>query len=72
MRKDPPVDQNFIYLLYLLEFAHKNQTKVFNNPSSILKTNEKISTNWFPQIIPNSLVSNSKDDLMASSNSKKT
>ena len=64
MRKDPPVDQNFIYLLYLLEFAHKNQTKVFNNPSSILKTNEKISTNWFPQIIPNSLVSNSKDDLM--------
>ena len=64
MRKDPPVDQNFIYLLYLLEFAHKNQTKVFNNPSSILKTNEKISTNWFPQLVPNSLVSNSKDDLM--------
>ena len=64
MRKDPPVDQNFIYLFYLLEFAHNNQSKVFNNPSSILKTNEKISTNWFPQLIPNSLVSNSKDDLM--------
>ena len=64
MRKDPPVDQNYIYLIYLLEFANNNQTKVFNNPSSILETNEKIATIWFPQLVPNTLVSNSKNELM--------
>ena len=64
MRKDPPVDQNFIYLTYLLEFANQNQAKVFNNPSSILKTNEKIATNWFADLIPDTLVSNSKNELM--------
>ncbi len=64
MRKDPPVDQNFIYLTYLLEFANDNQTKVFNNPSSILGTNEKVATNWFPQLVPNTLVSNSKNEHM--------
>ena len=64
MRKDPPVDQNFIYLTYLLEFANQNQAKVFNNPSSVLKTNEKIATNWFADLIPDTLVSNSKNELM--------
>ena len=64
MRKDPPVDQNFIYLTYLLEFAHQNQAKVFNNPSSVLKTNEKIATNWFKDLIPDTLVSNSTNELM--------
>lgn len=64
MRKDPPVDQNFIYLTYLLEFANQNQAKVFNNPSSVLKTNEKIATNWFKDLIPDTLVSNSTNELM--------
>ena len=63
MRKDPPVDQNF-YLTYILEFANQNQAKVFNNPSSVLKTNEKIATNWFKDLIPDTLVSNSTNELM--------
>ena len=64
MRKDPPVDQNFIYLAHLLDFANKNQTRVFNNPSGILETNEKISTNWFPNLIPDTLITNSSNGLL--------
>lgn len=68
MRKDPPVDQNYIYLAYLLDFADKNQTKVFNSPSGILETNEKIATNWFPELIPNTLITNSSNELLEFSN----
>ena len=57
MRKDPPVDENFINALHLLSLAENLGTKVFNNPNSIKQFNEKIFALYFKEFIPNTFVS---------------
>lgn len=56
MRKDPPFDMEYINTTYLLEFAEKQGVLVINKPQSLRDANEKIFTNWFPQCIPASIV----------------
>ena len=57
MRKDPPVDENFINALHLLSLAENQGIKVFNNPNSIKQFNEKIFALYFKEFIPNTFVS---------------
>ena len=57
MRKDPPVDENFINALHLLSLAENQGAKVFNNPNSIKQFNEKIFALYFKGFIPNTFVS---------------
>ena len=42
MRKDPPVDENYINALHLLGLAEKQGAVIFNKPNSIKEFNEKI------------------------------
>ena len=49
MRKDPPVDMEFIYTTFLLQRAAAHGALVVNNPASIRDTNEKLYTAWFSQ-----------------------
>jgi len=49
MRKDPPVDLEFIYTTFLLERAEAHGTLVVNKPASIRNANEKLFTAWFPE-----------------------
>lgn len=57
MRKDPPLDMEFIYTTYLLERAADEGLLVVNDPLSIRNCNEKLYTAWFPQCCAASLVS---------------
>lgn len=57
MRKDPPVDMNYIYATQLLEIAEKQGVKIFNRPASLRDCNEKIFANWFPDCCPPTLIS---------------
>jgi len=56
MRKDPPVDLEYIYTTYLLELAESRGTKVFNRPAALRDANEKLFTAQFPQCCPPTLV----------------
>ncbi|CAL4325173.1 Glutathione synthetase [Buchnera aphidicola (Thelaxes suberi)] len=56
MRKDPPVDLEFIYATYILEFAEKKGVLVINKPKSLRHYNEKIFTCNFNTIIPETLI----------------
>ena len=49
MRKDPPVDMEFIYTTFLLQRAEAHGALVVNNPASIRNANEKLYTTWFSQ-----------------------
>ena len=49
MRKDPPVDMEFIYTTFLLQRAEAHGVLVVNNPASIRGANEKLYTAWFSQ-----------------------
>ncbi len=49
MRKDPPVNMEFIYTTLLLERAEAHGTLVVNKPAAIRNANEKLYTAWFPE-----------------------
>jgi len=56
MRKDPPFDMSYVYTTYLLELAAAEGVLVSNRPSSLRDVNEKLSTAWFPELCPPTLV----------------
>ena len=59
MRKDPPVDQEYIYATHLLEQAERQGVYVINKPQSLRDANEKLFTAWFPQCCADTLVTRS-------------
>ncbi len=65
MRKDPPMNMEYVYATYLLEQAEHAGCLVVNKPRSLRDANEKLYTAWFPQCSPPTLVSRSKGELLA-------
>ena len=63
MRKDPPFDTEYIYATYMLERAETEGVLVVNRPQSLRDANEKLFTAWFPEFIPETLVSRSPGKL---------
>lgn len=57
MRKDPPVDENYLNSLHLLSLAESQGAKIYNSPHALKKYNEKIFALHFPEYIPNTLIS---------------
>ncbi|MDX2164277.1 MAG: glutathione synthase [Gammaproteobacteria bacterium] len=55
MRKDPPVDQEYLYTTIMLDLAVKQCVKVINNPQALRDCNEKLFISWFPQCCPPTL-----------------
>ncbi len=59
MRKDPPIDMEYMYATHLLEIAEKEGVMVVNKPQSLRDVNEKLYTAWFPQCATPTLVTRS-------------
>ena len=55
MRKDPPVDLEYIYTTMLLDLAQKEGVKIINNPQALRDCNEKLFISWFPECCPPTL-----------------
>ncbi len=49
MRKDPPVDLEYLYTTFLLERAEASGVLVVNRPATLRNANEKLYIAWFPQ-----------------------
>ena len=56
MRKDPPVDENYINTLHFLGLAESQGTTVYNNPVAVKEFNEKIFALHFAKYIPETLI----------------
>ncbi|VFP85931.1 glutathione synthase [Candidatus Erwinia haradaeae] len=56
MRKNPPLDTEFLYSTYILELAEEQGVLVINKPQSLRDCNEKLFTLWFSDLIPETLV----------------
>lgn len=56
MRKDPPIDMQYIYTTQLLNKAEQHGVLIANCPQSLRDFNEKLFTLNFPQCCPPSLV----------------
>jgi glutathione synthase len=65
MRKDPPVDMEYLYATQILELAEAAGVLVANKPQSLRDANEKLYTAWFPQCTPPTLVTRSAAEIRA-------
>ena len=57
MRKDPPVDVEFLYATHLLQRARAAGAKIYNDPQALRDHNEKLAITEFPQFTAPTLVS---------------
>ena len=65
MRKDPPVDMEYLYTTHVLERAELEGVLVVNHPSSLRNCNEKLFTAWFPECCAPTVVSRDPGRLRA-------
>ncbi len=63
MRKDPPVDSQFIYATHIFSLAQNMGTLVVNDPQALRDFNEKLFTSLYPQYIPPTLVTSKKSQI---------
>jgi glutathione synthase len=63
MRKDPPVDVQFIYDSMVLEVAQRGGVAVLNDPRALRDCNEKLFSLAFPQCIAPTLVARDPAEL---------
>jgi glutathione synthase len=65
MRKDPPVDMEYLYTTYLLEQAERDGALVVNRPGALRNSNEKLLATRFPDCCVPTLVSRDSARLRA-------
>jgi glutathione synthase len=64
IRKDPPFDNNYLNLTFILEHAKNFNVEVINSPTSIRNYNEKLSILNFKSLIPSTIVSSKAEDII--------
>ncbi|QPN60392.1 glutathione synthase [Synechococcus sp. CBW1002] len=65
MRKDPPVDEAYLYATHLLELAERQGVRVLNRAASLRGWNEKVGSLRFSHLMAPSLVSARVEQLAA-------
>jgi glutathione synthase len=65
MRKDPPVDETYLYATHLLELAERQGVRVLNRPASLRAWNEKLSSLRWSHLMAATLVSSRVERLAA-------
>ncbi len=63
MRQDPPFDMAYITATHLLEHIHP-KTLVVNDPTHVRNAPEKIFVTRFPELMPPTLITSSREDIL--------
>ena len=64
MRQDPPFDMSYITATHILEHIHP-ETLVVNDPFYVRNAPEKLLVTHFPELMPPTLITSNRDDIMA-------
>jgi glutathione synthase len=65
MRKDPPVDEAYLYATHLLELAERHGVRVINRPAALRAWNEKLSALRWSHLMAPTLVASRVEELAA-------
>ena len=65
MRKDPPLDEAYLYATHLLELAERQGVRVLNRPAALRAWNEKLSSLRWSHLMAPTLVASRVDALAA-------
>jgi len=63
-RQDPPFDLDYLNSTYIFDFVDSSKTFVMNNPASVRDFNEKLHAVRFSDLMPENIVTSSKEDIM--------
>jgi len=63
MRKDPPVDEAYLYATHLLELAERQGVRVINRPAALRAWNEKLSSLRWSALMAPTLVASRVEQL---------
>lgn len=63
-RPDPPVDINYINACYVFDYVDKNKTLLINDPTEVKNFNEKFHINYFPEFVPENIVTSSLETII--------
>lgn len=61
IRTDPPFDEAYLNVTWLLSFGERRGLKVINSPAGVRSANEKLYAMEFPSLCPDTLVTASKE-----------
>jgi glutathione synthase len=64
LRQDPPFDMGYITATHMLERIHP-KTLVVNDPAHVRNAPEKILVTEFPELMPATLITGNKEDIVA-------
>lgn len=64
-RKDPPFNLRYIYDSYMLDLLEAQGVRVVNPPQALRDINEKFAITRLPQCTPETLISKSRDEILA-------
>ena len=64
VRQDPPFNMAYITSLHILELINKSRTRIVNDPNGIRNSPEKIFIFNFPRLIPPTIVTRSKEQVV--------
>ncbi len=65
MRKDPPVDAEFVHASFVLDLADPAKTLVVNTPAGLRSANEKAFILNFGDVTPRTMITRRTDDIHA-------
>lgn len=65
MRKDPPIDWEYIVSTYVLDFIDRSRVSLVNDPQALRDCNEKLFASRFPHLMPRTIVARSTARLRA-------
>ena len=63
-RPDPPVDISYIDACYVFDYVDREKTLLINDPKAVKDFNEKFHINYFPEFIPENIVSSSAEMIL--------
>lgn len=63
MRKDPPMDSEYLVTTYILEQAQNQGVMIVNDPRSLRDANEKIFCTWFSGLMAPTVITQRVDQL---------
>lgn len=64
IRTDPPFDEAYLTATWLLSFAERDGVRIINSPKGIRSANEKLYALEFPELCPQTIITNSKKEAL--------
>jgi glutathione synthase len=64
VRQDPPFNMAYITSLHILEMINQSKTRIVNDPKGIRNSPEKVFIFNFPRLIPPTIVTRSKEQVV--------